>query len=71
MPPLTPQQHQRTATIPASKGYPRGRFPMPDRRHAELALELLPTAKNMSAGEDTAVRARATRILAAKRVTGR
>jgi hypothetical protein len=66
---LSTQQHQRSATIPASKAYPQGRFPMPDRRHAELALELLPTAKNMSSSEDDAVKARATRMLAAKRVT--
>jgi hypothetical protein len=66
---LTPQQHQRSATIPASKGYPRGRFPMPDKRHADLALEFLPKAKGMSGGQEAAVKARALRMLAAKKMT--
>lgn len=64
---LTPQQHQKSATVPASKGYPRGRFPMPDQEHARLALQMLPRAKNMSPGERAAVRSRAERMLAGNR----
>lgn len=64
---LTPQQHEKSATIGASKGYPRGRFPMPDKEHARLALEFLPRAKGMSSSQDAAVRARANRMLAGKK----
>lgn len=64
---LTAKQHRAGATIPASKGYPAGRFPMNDPEHARLALQMLPRAKNMSAQESAAVRARATRMLAAGR----
>lgn len=46
------------------------RFPMPDKHHAELALKDLPLAKNITASEKQAVRTRATRMLAAKRVVG-
>lgn len=69
MAPLTSNAHLKSATIGASKDYPAGRFPMPDRKHAQLALELLPDAKNMSAQQEKAVKARATRMLAAQRVT--
>jgi hypothetical protein len=68
---LTPQQHQRSATISASKGYPRGRFPMPDQEHARLALQFLPRAKGLSGGQEAAVRARANRMLAAKKAVGK
>lgn len=64
---LTPQQHQKSATIGASKGYPRGRFPMPDTEHARLALQFLPRAKNLSGGQATAIRARANRMLAGQK----
>ncbi len=70
MPALGNRARVRSATIPPSKDYPTGRFPMNDRRHAELALEFLPRAKGMSGGQEAAVRARATRMLAAKKVTG-
>jgi len=46
------------------------RFPMPDRKHAELASQDLSKAKNISSAQEAQVRARATRMLAAKRVTG-
>jgi len=71
MTPLTPRQHETSATIPPSKGYPRGRFPMPDVRHAELAEEFLPRAKGLSGSQESAVKARAVRMIAAKRVLGR
>lgn len=68
---LSPQQHQKSATIGASKGYPRGRFPMPDTEHARLALQFLPRAKNMSSGEASAVRSRANRMLAGQKALGK
>jgi hypothetical protein len=71
MAPLSTKQHLKTATIGASKDYPNGRFPTGDVKHARLALEMLPRAKNMTAAEDKAVEARARRKIAAARVTGR
>jgi len=47
------------------------RFPMPDQKHARLALQMLPRAKNISGAEEAKVRARATRMLAAKRAVGK
>lgn len=70
MAPLGPKQHLKSATIGASSAYPAGRFPMPDLGHAKLALELLPTAKNMSGAQDEAVEARAHRKIAAARIAG-
>lgn len=68
----TPAQHERNATVPPSKGYPRGRFPIGDVKHAKLALEFLPRAKGLSGGQEAAIRARANRKLAGQRsVEGR
>lgn len=39
------------------------RFPMPDAKHARLALQMLPRAKNMPPGMAAKVRGRAQRIL--------
>lgn len=64
---LSAKAHREGATIPASKGYPEGRFPMNDLKHARLALQMLPKAKNLSAGDESQIRARATRMLAAKK----
>ena len=64
---LSPQQHQKSATIGASKGYPRGRVPRPDKLHARLALQFLPRAKNMSGSEAVSVRSRANRMLAGQK----
>lgn len=64
---LTPAQHQKSATLPPSKGHPRGRFPMPDREHAKLALEMLPRAKGMGSSQKADVRARAEGILNRRR----
>jgi len=44
---------------------------MPDVRHAELAEEFLPRAKGLSGSQESAVKARAVRMIAAKRVLGR
>ena len=42
---------------------------MNDRKHARLALQDLPKAKNISGAQEAQVRARATRMLAAQKVT--
>ncbi len=47
------------------------RFPMPDLKHARLALQMLPKAKNISGGEEGQVRARANRMLASQRAAKR
>lgn len=43
----------------ASATFGGDRFPMPDKEHAQLALQMLPRAKNMPAGAAAKVRARA------------
>jgi hypothetical protein len=43
------------------------RFPMPDLKHARLALQMLPKAKDISGGEESKVRGRANRMLAGQR----
>ncbi len=52
---------KRTATFGGD------RFPMPDVKHARLALQDLPKAKNISGGEAAKVRSRANRMLAGQR----
>ena len=47
------------------------RFPMPDIKHARLALQMLPKAKNISSGEEAKVRGRASRMLAGQRAIGK
>jgi hypothetical protein len=47
------------------------RFPMPDVKHARLALQMLPRAKDINSGEEAKVRARATRMLGAKKALGK
>jgi hypothetical protein len=58
---LNEQQRKASATFGGD------RFPMPDAKHARLALQMLPRAKNISSGEQAQVRARATRMLGAKK----
>jgi hypothetical protein len=60
---LTPAQHQASATIAPSAGYPRGRFPMPDKGHAKAALFDLPRAKGLSASQKAHIRAAAEKKL--------
>ena len=60
---LTPQQHQKSATIKPTAGYPRGRFPMPDANHARLALSMLGRAKGLSSGQKSTIKAAAERRL--------
>lgn len=57
----------KSATVKPSKGFPTGRFPMPDLVHARLALQMLPRAQGMSGGQKAAVRARANSMLAGSR----
>ena len=56
---------KRTATFGGD------RFPMPDLKHARLALQDLPKAKNISSSEQAQVRARATRMLASQKALGK
>ena len=56
----------RTATFVqpnAPAGTEKNRFPMPDKKHARLALQMLPRAKYMPPGAAAQVRARAERML--------
>lgn len=62
---LNEQQRKASATFGGD------RFPMPDAKHARLALQMLPRAKNVSGDEAAKVRARATRMLGAKRALGK
>lgn len=60
---LDANERRASATIKPSKGHASGRFPMPDPKHAKLALEFLPKAKGLSATAEAAIRQRANRIL--------
>lgn len=56
---------KRSATI-VQKNRKKGqkyRFPMPDKKHARLALQMLPKAKGLSPAQKARIRARANRIL--------
>jgi hypothetical protein len=64
---LNARQRRRSATIAPTPGYPSGRFPMPDTRHARLALQMLPRAKGLSSGQEAAIRARANAKLSGSR----
>jgi len=66
---LNARQRRRSATIAPSAGYPSGRFPMPDLRHARLALQMLPKAKGLSSGQEAAIRARANAKLRGTQAT--
>jgi hypothetical protein len=65
---LDASQRRASATVPASKGHPSGRFPMPDVKHAKLALQVLPQAKNLPSSQAAQIKARAARMLAGQRV---
>ena len=60
---LNARQRRASATVAPSAGYPSGRFPMPDLKHARLALQMLPRAKHMPPGAAAKVRARANAML--------
>ena len=56
---------KRTATV-VQKNRKEGqkyRFPMPDKKHARLALQMLPKAKGLSSEQKAKIRARANRML--------
>jgi predicted Zn-dependent protease len=63
---LKASARRKTATIKPSKDHPSGRFPMPDEKHARLALQDLPKAKGLSPEEKAAIRARAEKKLGKK-----
>jgi hypothetical protein len=58
---ISQQLRKQTATFGGD------RFPMPDVKHARLALQMLPRAKGMSGGEESQVRTRAERMLAGQK----
>lgn len=60
---LTAAQRKKSATVAPSSGYPSGRFPMPDKAHARLALQMVDRAHGLSALQKAAIRARANRML--------
>lgn len=63
---VSPATRARTATFRqpnAPAGTQKNRFPMPDKRHARLALQMLPRAKNMPPGMAAKVRSRADSML--------
>lgn len=63
---VSPAVRARTATFSqpnAPAGTEKERFPMPDKKHARLALQMLPRAKNMPEGAAAKVRARANSML--------
>ncbi|MDI3298377.1 MAG: hypothetical protein QJR08_04315 [Bacillota bacterium] len=54
---LTAEARKRSETLPG------GRFPMPDKQHARLALAMVNRAKGLTPAQKAKVRARARRIL--------
>ena len=63
--PISAKLRKKTATVvqPNRKKGQKYRFPMPDKKHARLALQMLPKAKGLSAEEKAKIRAKANRIL--------
>lgn len=67
--PISTKLRKKTATV-VQKNRKKGqkyRFPMPDKKHARLALQMLPKAKGLSSAEKAKIRARANRILGKKK----
>lgn len=62
---VSPAVRARTATFtqPGRTTGEKNRFPMPDKKHARLALQMLPRAKNMPPGAAAKVRSRAENML--------
>jgi len=54
---VSSSERKKTETLPG------GRFPMPDKEHARLALQMLPKAKHLSSGQKETIKARAHRML--------
>jgi hypothetical protein len=61
--PLGAAARKRSATVKPSKDHPTGRFPMPDKKHARLALQMLDRAKGLSSSAKAKIRARAHKML--------
>lgn len=60
---LNAKQRRKSATIAPSAAHPTGRFPMPDKSHARLALSLLGKAKGLTEYERADVVSRARKML--------
>lgn len=62
---ISTKEREKTATFkqPGRQQGEQNRFPMPDQKHARLALQMLPRAKNMPPGMAEKVRNRANRML--------
>ena len=60
---LTASARRASATIKPTKGHPSGRFPVPDKKHARLALQDLPKAKGLSSNAKAKIRKRADKKL--------
>lgn len=62
---ISQKTRERTETFsqPSRQEGQTHRFPMPDVKHARLALQMLPRAKNMPPGAAAKVRSRANRML--------
>lgn len=62
---VSPAVRAKTATFvqPGRQNGEKERFPMPDQKHARLALQMLPRAKNMPPGMAQKVRNRAEQML--------
>lgn len=65
---LNAEQHRKYATITVRKKgkKPEGRFPMPDKEHAIMALREINRAKNLSPADKAKIRARAHSMGAGK-----
>ena len=65
---ISTKTRKRTATV-VQKKRKKGqkyRFPMPDKKHARLALQMLPKAKGLSSADKAKIRRRAKRMLGKK-----
>lgn len=67
--PISTKLRKKTATIhqPKRKKGQKHRFPMPDVKHAKLAIRLLPKAKDLSSKERLKILRRANRIINASK----
>jgi len=67
--PISAKLRKKTATIrqPNRKNGQKNRFPMPDVKHARLALQMLPKAKDLTDAEKAKIRRRAKRIINASK----
>lgn len=59
----TPSGRLAASARKKSETLPGGRFPMPDKQHARMALADLPKAKGLTSAEKAKIRGRAERML--------